>query len=77
MQDFDASAGDMLVFGGSATSSQFQINFAQTDGAGDAGVAEAFVIYRPTDQILWALVDGAGESEVLLRIGSETFDLLA
>ena len=36
-----------------------------------------FVIYRPTGQILWTLIDGAGQSEINLRIGTDTFDLLA
>ncbi|KPQ22352.1 MAG: hypothetical protein HLUCCA24_00280, partial [Rhodobacteraceae bacterium HLUCCA24] len=47
-----------------------------TPGAGDAGTDEAFVIYRPTGQILWALVDGAGEGSIELQIGGAVYDLL-
>ena len=38
---------------------------------------EAFVIHRPTGQILWALVDGAGQESIELQIGGATVDLLA
>jgi hypothetical protein len=38
-------------------------------------VQEAFVIYRPTCQILWALIDGDGQSEINLRIGADVYDL--
>jgi len=38
----------------------------RTESAGAVGIAEAFVIYRPTGQILWALVDGAGQDSILL-----------
>ena len=78
IQDFTHAQGDVLVFGnGTATRSQFQINEAFTAGAGADDVAEAFVVYRPTGQIIWALVDGAGQDEITLRIGGDTFDLMA
>ncbi len=34
------------------------------------------MIYRPTGQIMWALVDGAGQSSINLQVGGEVFDLL-
>jgi len=74
LQDYSFAEGDVLLYGGTATRDQFQVNFTNT--AGDAGVAEAFVIFRPTDQILWALVDGAGEAEITLRLNGQEFDLL-
>jgi Ca2+-binding RTX toxin-like protein len=68
VQDYDASEGDVLVFGNtSATADQFQVNFTETDNAGEAGVEEAFIIYRPTGQIMWALVDGEAQDEIMLR----------
>ncbi|MCV2890979.1 calcium-binding protein [Ruegeria aquimaris] len=82
VQDFGAAEGDMLLFGNeTATRTQFQVNFAHTanaegERAGDDDVMEAFVIYRPTGQIMWALVDGAGQSSITLQIGSDLFDLL-
>jgi hypothetical protein len=77
VQDFSAAEGDRLLFGAAAGRGQFQVNFAETPGAGLAGVAEAFVIYRPTGQILWALVDGGAQGEILLQAGGASFDLLA
>ncbi|MCV2888455.1 ELWxxDGT repeat protein [Ruegeria aquimaris] len=82
VQDYSSAEGDVLLFGNaSATRSQFQVNFAHTENAegeraGDDAVQEAFVIYRPTGQIMWALVDGAGQDSINLQIGAETFDLL-
>ncbi len=78
IQDYLAAEGDVLAVGiAGATRSQFQINIADTPNAGAAGVAEAFVIYRPTGQILFALVDGDGQSAINLRIGAQVFDLMA
>jgi hypothetical protein len=78
IQDYDAREGDVLLWGGGAAGvAQFQVNIAATAGAGLMAQDEAFVIYRPTGQILWALVDGAGQDDINLRIGGEVFDLLA
>lgn len=82
VQDFNSAEGDVLLFGSSAVSAaNFQVNFAHTasaegERAGDDNVEEAFVIYKPTGQIIWALVDGAGQDEINIQIGSEAFDLL-
>ncbi|WP_299558429.1 hypothetical protein [uncultured Sulfitobacter sp.] len=83
IQDFDAAEGDVLVFGGTASVEQFQVNFTHTanlqtgERSGEDNVEEAFVIYRPTGQILWALVDGAAQDEINLMIQGDSFDLLA
>lgn len=78
IQDYDASEGDVLVFGqAGATPEQFQLNIAETPNAGQAGVAEAFVVYRPTGQIIWALVDGVEQSQIMLQLGSTTYDLVS
>ena len=82
MQDYNSAEGDVLVFGNaSATRDDFQVNLAHTanaegERAGDDAVQEAFVIYRPTGQIMWALVDGGGQSSINLQIGADVFDLL-
>ncbi|ETX26663.1 calcium-binding protein [Roseivivax isoporae] len=77
IRDFFHAEGDTLVWGGGAArEDQFQVNIATTPGAGDAHVEEAFVIHRPTGQILWALVDGAGEDGLMLQIGGASYDLL-
>ncbi len=77
VQDYDAAEGDLLATGlAGATAGQFQVNLATTPGAGAAEVAEAFVVYRPTGQILFALVDGAGQAGINLQIGAQVFDIL-
>jgi len=78
IQDYRAAQGDVLLAGiNGATRSQFQVNLSETAGAGAVGEQEAFVIYRPTGQILWALVDGGAENHINLQIGAQVFDLLA
>jgi Ca2+-binding RTX toxin-like protein len=78
IQDYAADQGDRLVWGGgAAVRSQFQVNLTETANAGAAGVDEAFVIYRPTGQILWALVDGGAQASINLQIGGQVFDLMA
>jgi len=78
IQDYDAAEGDVLLFGqAGATSDQFQVNMTETANAGVAGVEEAFVIYRPTGQIMWALVDGGAQDSINLVLDGVTHDLLA
>jgi Ca2+-binding RTX toxin-like protein len=80
IQDYKAADGDVLVYGDSAANaSQFQLNYAETAGAGQAGVNEAFVVYKPTGQIVWALVDGAAQSHIELQIAGHAalHDLMA
>jgi Ca2+-binding RTX toxin-like protein len=83
IQDYNAAEGDRLLFGAAgATLDQFQINLNDAiayngEKAGDDAVQEAFVIYRPTGQIMWALIDGAGQSSINLQLGADVFDLLA
>jgi len=76
VQDYNAAEGDVLMFNLTVERDQFQVNFSETANAGQAGIEEAFVIYRPTGQILWALVDGAAQSEINLLSGGVIYDLL-
>ncbi|MBZ4021513.1 hypothetical protein CKO11_03455 [Rhodobacter sp. TJ_12] len=76
IQDFSSAEGDLLQYGGAgATRNQFQVNFAETPAGTEAD--EAFVIYRPTGQILWALVDGAAQDSINILINGQSYDLLA
>lgn len=75
IQDF--ATEDALVAADGLQRADFQVNIATTAGAGSADVAEAFVIYRPTGQILWALVDGAGLGTLTLMIDETPYELLA
>ena len=77
VQDYDAAEGDILIFGGTATRDQFQVNFVETANAGMAGVDEAFIIYRPTGQIIWALVDGGAQTDITLMLAGVEYDLVA
>ncbi len=78
IQDYNAAEGDLLVMAlAGATRNQLQVNFTNTPGAGQADVKEAFVIYRPTGQILWALVDGAAQEHINVMVGGQIHDLLA
>lgn len=63
------SVEDVLMFGGAARPEDFLVQYAETPGAGQAGIREAFVTYRPTEEILWALVDGDGVEITLLLSG--------
>ena len=80
IRDFTQTEGDVLLFGqADATFDQFQVNVTNTPGAGDDAIDEAFIIYKPTGQIVWALVDGMANTSIDLQIGgsADTFDLLA
>ena len=76
VQDFESAEGDRLVYGGAASAANFQINYANTANAGDAE-DEAFIVYRPTGQILWALVDGGAQDSIFIRIDGVDYDLVA
>ncbi len=77
IQDYEALDGDVLVFARNASIDDFQVNLGETPNAGTAGVAEAFVIYKETGRILWALVDGAAQDQIILSLGGTEYDLLA
>jgi Ca2+-binding RTX toxin-like protein len=77
IQDYNAADGDVLQWGGvAATAADFQINTADTANAGVAGVSESFIIYVPTEQIMWALVDGNAQTSINIQIAGQVFDLL-
>ena len=74
--DYVAGQGDALVFTTpGAVRAQFSVSFAVAEGAGGAA-AEAYVTYLPTGQQIWAITDGAAMAELMLRLGTTSFDLL-
>lgn len=83
VQDYNAAEGDILLFGqAGATIDQFQVNFTHRvspagERSGDDAVQEGFVIYRPTGQIMWALVDGGGQAQINIQLDDDVFDLMA
>ena len=77
VKDYTATEGDVLLYGaGGATAADFSVHFANT-GAGDAAIDEAFVTFDPTGQVLWTLIDGAGDTEINLSLYGNLIDLLA
>lgn len=91
IQDFSSDEGDILLFGQpwnwvdrrSVTADDFLVAFAHTENelgerSGDDEIKEAFVTFIPSGQILWALVDGAAQTSLNLRIYEDPtlFDLL-
>jgi Ca2+-binding RTX toxin-like protein len=75
IQDYDATEGDVLLYGSQATRSDFRVITTDTPNAGQTGVEEAFVVHD-SGQILWALVDGSAQNSISVRtIGGTEFDL--
>ncbi|MDG2340811.1 MAG: calcium-binding protein [Paracoccaceae bacterium] len=75
--DYYAAEGDVLCMGKpSASAADFIVQFAETVGAGQSGVKEAFVTYIPTRQILWAIEDGELADQILIQLSGATFDLI-
>ena len=81
--DYSAAEGDVLqTFSsnsefGEVSADDFVVLYATTEGQGDDAVAEAFIGYKPSGRILWALEDGADAESILIQVGDLTFDLLA
>lgn len=74
--DYNYSEGDVLVFGGQASAEDFLIQYAETTGAGQEGVQEAFVTYIPSGEILWALQDGFTQDQIVLCVDGAVFELI-
>ena len=73
IQDYSAAEGDQLMAGlWQAEAGDFALRLAHTPGAGAADVDEAFVVHLPTGQILFALVDGAAQESITLRLTDGT-----
>jgi Ca2+-binding RTX toxin-like protein len=76
IQGYDASEGDVLLYGANAEPDDFDVTFPDS-GSGDSDVNEAFVTHQPSGQTLWALVDGEGQDSINLSInGGMEVDLL-
>ncbi|MFC4734642.1 calcium-binding protein [Salipiger abyssi] len=77
LQDYDSSEDDVLIWGGGAVSADdFLVQFAETPGAGQAGVEEAFVTHVPSGLVVWALVDGADLDSITVLSAGESFDIM-
>lgn len=77
IQDYDVAEGDVLSFGiATASETDFIVTTADSE-AGNGSIDEAFVTFSPTGQVIWALVDGAAQSQIIVEIGGVQYDLLA
>ena len=77
--DYTAAQGDVLHLGLAGVSrNQITVVFSSSNSLGGSpAVDDAFVIYTPTNQTLWMLVDGAGQSQINVVISNVVYDLLA
>ena len=76
IKDYSSVEGDTLIFGSIAKKSDFNVTYAHATSAGSVAVPEAFIIYRPTGQIVWAIVDGFDEAYFSISASGNTFDIL-
>jgi hypothetical protein len=77
IQDYSAAEGDVLFYGASAVKSDFLIQRATTASAGADDVQEVFITHISSGVLLWALVDGDAQTELNVKVGGTTFDLLS
>lgn len=81
IQDYSAEENDVLVFGQSDASIDdfvVHMNHADREGGerpGDDAIEEVFVDYN--GQVIFALVDGAAQSSIIINIGGTEYDLFA
>ncbi|SPF79829.1 M10 family metallopeptidase C-terminal domain-containing protein [Pseudoprimorskyibacter insulae] len=75
IQDFNG-AEDILMYGGKASGKDFLVQKAFTPFAGSPDVPELFITHIPTGNLLWALVDGAVNEQLIVTSGAEKFDLM-
>lgn len=75
--DYNPAEGDTLEVGLAGLSrGDLDVRFQVVAGQGQSGVAEAQVLHRPSGQVLFTLVDGAGLTDIFLKIGNTSYDLL-
>ncbi len=75
--DYSASQGDLLVYTGiGAQRSDFRVEIIRLPDIGSASQSEAQIVHLPTGRILWTLADGAGMTDIFLRIGNSNYDLV-
>lgn len=80
--DFDNTEYDSLVFSTGARRNDFRIVILHADDAsggrmGSGNIREVRVVYTPTGETAWTLVEGAGVGAYHLSIPRSTFDLMS
>ena len=70
------AAAPLLALASGAARAQFRVDFALVEGQGAASIAEASVVHIPSGRAIWTITDGAAMTEILLKLGSTSFDLI-
>lgn len=75
--DYSSTECDALELGlAGLTRSDLGVRFQSLAGQGQSAIAEALILHRPSGQTLFTLVDGAALTDIFLRIGNTSYDLL-
>lgn len=82
VSDFSDYDGDQLVFLRNVLINDFEVKYGHSSNSkgerfGDDSVKEAFIIYKPSGDVIWTLDDGAGENHIDITLDGSTYDLLA
>ncbi len=76
IQDYSYADGDELMIGLSgASADDFMLHYADTFAAGRASIDEVYLIYTPTGDTLFALIDAELQASITVNIGSASFDI--
>lgn len=77
IKDYAPGEGDWIeITEADIARADIQVSFETLAGQGRADRAEALVIHRPSGLVLFTLVDAGGLTELILRLGATTYDLL-
>lgn len=75
--DYTPADGDRLEIDvAGLLRSDLDVRFHSLAGQGQSAIAEALILHRPSGQTLFTLVDGAALTDIFLRIGNTSYDLL-
>ena len=72
--DFDGAQDTLFFTNRSARESSFTLRWRNTGG--DDGLLDAQIIYEPTGEVIWTLLDAEGEDHIWLSVGNAQYDLL-
>jgi Ca2+-binding RTX toxin-like protein len=77
VHDFTPPQGDLLMFTGTgAAPGHFVVSYVNQPGIGLGNIAEAIVTHVPSGQILWTITDGDALNDLMLQIGTSSYDLI-
>ncbi|MEY8098156.1 calcium-binding protein [Falsihalocynthiibacter sp. S25ZX9] len=81
VMDYDGREGDRLLFSHAASENDFRVvlqHSSETNGQrmGSDNIREAHIVYIPTGQTAWILIDGAALDQININSAGATFDLM-